>query len=643
MRFSDFPFLRYLPFLLLGIFVGKFLLVPLEYVITALVLLWLVYFFSLFYFKKKFGGFYSSILAYVMLVIFGIFLVGNRDRNKSEIDWTKAQGYLAEVIAYDEKKPNSFENLLEIQSILISGNWSKASGKVLVYHQMGQPLVSGTLLWIESAPETIDPPKNPFEFNYSEFLKRKGISYRQFLRNQILILGKNSDFHLAYFFDKLRFRMSELLESKIKDPESIQVAQALLLGQKQFLDQDIKDAYSKSGVMHILAVSGLHVGIIYALLIFIIKPFKLKKRSIRIYLAIVIILIWGYAILTGMSPSVVRAATMFSLITMGQMRDRRPSIFNVLAFSALLMIAINPDVVFDVGFQLSYLAVFGIVLLQPKILNYWNPPTKWLEYIWQIIAVSIAAQLATFPLTIFYFHSFPTYFLFGNLLVIPLAFITMQVGVPLLIFGWIPYLSDLLGFLVSKLIWLQIYLIDFIQFLPKASFERLSISVITMFCIWLALFIWISWDDYPRKKLVWIGCLVFFVGSISRIIHFINTNHEEIIFYHSKSGVILDHSIYGETKSWNGGVKLQDISFQVDPYRIEMGWNQVLEELYTIDLGDSLHYFPLEKFKVDQQNKTLILENKKPEVIQKWENGAWEEISFSSQISFQETPIRVLF
>jgi competence protein ComEC len=187
-------------------------------------------------------------------------------------------------------------------------------------------------------------------------------------------------------------------------------------------------------------------------LFFLAKPFSLKGKTLRIYLLGVVCFIWGYAGLTGFSPSVIRASVMFSLITFGQMRERKPSIFNILAFSVMLMIVIDPSVIGEVGFQLSYLAVSGIVLLYPLILRWWLPPNKVCDYFWQIVSVSIAAQLTTFPLTVFYFHSFPSWFLLANIFVNPLTFVIMQIGIPFLILGWIPGVGFILGCLVNILI-----------------------------------------------------------------------------------------------------------------------------------------------------------------------------------------------
>lgn len=612
-------------------------------ILIALICTWILYAGLLIFTPLHFRQLRSAVLGYSMLFLFGNWISLNAINSSPKIDWNSVDGYLAEVVNYDEEKPNSFENVLKIKSIHTDGVWENRSGQVVIYHQSKIPLLPGNVIWIPSIPEAISTPRNPNEFNYSGYLERKGILYRQFLKEEVYVLNSSSPFISIYFFKHLRKRLSEFLESKIPDRASNQIAQAILLGQKQFLEKDLKQAYSQTGVMHLLAVSGLHVGIIYALLMVVIKPFGLKKVALKTYLWWVIVLIWVYAVLTGMSPSVVRAAIMFSLLTLGQMRERKPSIFNVLAFSAMLMITFNPEVIFEVGFQLSYLAVAGIVLLQPKLLRLWQPEYQWQEYLWQLLTVSMAAQLATFPLTVSYFHSFPTYFLIGNLLIIPITFLVLQIGVPLLFYGWIPWLGELLGFLVSKLVTFQNFLIVSIQGLPFSNIDRLTISFYSMIGVWLMLLIWVSWDYYPKRKLVWLALIGCFSWAGIAVYANFKSSQEELIIYHTSQGVMLDYAYSGKVKSWNQGVRPQDISYQIEPYRVLKNWDAIPDSLFFIKEEGGVLRFPLDIFRIDPQEKILFLKDSLSLAIQKWENDQWVELPSSGQISFEGATFRVLF
>lgn len=646
MRFADFPFLRYLPFLLCGIFLGRSEYSPgLLSLLGAISILWLGYLFLILKQEKIKTVLRPSALAYVMLILFGSLLIQVKKESLPEglekvID---AEQYLAEVIHYDVQKPNSFENLLELKSVKTSEGWSDAYGKVLVYHQSGTPLLPGQILLVYKAPEVIPEPKNPNEFDYKGFLVRKGIFHRQFIGKEVRIIqsGQTSDFH--YFLDHLRQKMVLMLEAKIPDPDSRQVALALLLGQKQNLDPAIRQAYSETGVMHILAVSGLHVGIIYAIFLFLMKVVRLKKHQTKYYLIAVIGIIWLYAFLTGLSPSVLRAATMFSLITLGQMRERKPSIYNVLVFSAMLLITVNPDVIFEVGFQLSYLAVTGIVLIQPLILNWWLPSTKVGEYFWQLTSVSIAAQLVTFPLSVYYFHVFPTYFLVANLFVIPISFLIMQVGVPLMILGWIPFLGELLGWILSWLVWSQNQVTLIIHQFPLGTIDRLTISFPGMVLIWAFLLIWANWEFGNKRNLTWTAFFLIFFWSVSSIKNELSKPGEELIIYQGKKGNMFDFSSNGKLYSWNQGLEPEEISFVVGPNRIANQWSQFPEELSAGKAEGVKLDFPFHSLEFSSDQNQLYFSTENPKIIQIWEVDRWENLDNSDSLKLGEKAFRILF
>src|SRR5690606_12449153 len=183
--------------------------------------------------------------------------------------------------------------------------------------------------------------------------------------------GKENHSPIYNWVLQLRLNIQEKMDRHIPSPHSNQIAKALLLGQKNYLDKEVSDAYVTAGTMHVLAVPGLHVGIVYGFFFLFIKPYQLANKKRLLYLSGIILIIWIYALITGMSPSVLRAATMFTLVGLAQMKARSPSIYNSLALSALILMVFDPYIFYSVGFQLSYLAVLGIVLLHPKISELW--------------------------------------------------------------------------------------------------------------------------------------------------------------------------------------------------------------------------------------------------------------------------------
>ena len=643
MKFADFPFLRYLIFLLLGIFIAS--VIPGSSVIALLLMLglaWAVFLALVLRGKKQKGLGYQSFFAYLALLLTGMFLVQHKSTQKPDIALlANAERYLAEVTQYDLAKPNSSENLLEVKSVFSNGKWQDASAKVIVYHQ-GDFLVPGKVVLVNKAPSPVDLPRNPGEFNYAEYLARRGIYFRQFLGKDYQVIDSASVHDFKYALAHLRHDMAEMLREKIPNKQSAQIAMALLLGQKNELDPRIREAYTQAGVMHILAVSGLHVGIIYALFLLVLKPLKLKKSQSRLFLLGVICLIWGYAFLTGLSPSVVRASTMFSLLTLGQMRERKPSIFNILAFSAMLMIVSNPDVIYEVGFQLSYLAVLGIVMLYPLILDLWIPRNKVLDYFWKAAAVSISAQLATFPLSVFYFHTFPVYFLLGNLLILPLAFVIMQVGVPLMVLGWIPVVGELLGYILSGLIWCQNWLAGFIQSIPGGKIDRLTIDFPAMLLVWGLILVLFFWELGIKRKLVWTVLILMFFWSGDRLVDLLRRPSGQLIIYQGKKGTLLDYAYRDKVYSWNEGMEADEISYSVDPFRLANHWPLIPESLYGVSDASG---------KVELIGTGLFLDPKKRSLeflkpinsVEIWGEKGWEKTSISDPVSIDSLTYRILF
>jgi competence protein ComEC len=592
MNFSDYPFLRYLPFFIAGILSGN--TVPQldwkGFFIFSLVL-WGIYVLILFRSKSGSISILGS-LAYLILFSLGFSLALVRKTSvPPSFTWEGVDSYFGEVINFDKPKTNSSENLLEIVASKDSGEWKKTNGRVLIYHQSSIPLKPGDVVWVNKVPERIPPPSFPNEFDYQNFLAKKGIHFRQLTKKEILRIDSTAIENPGFVLDRIGHSLAQVINDKIGRPESRQIALALLLGKKDSLDKEIREAYSETGTMHILAVSGLHVGIIYAILLLPIRGFKREGTITFFYLILVIFIIWLYALLTGFSPSVVRASTMFSLMTFGQLRRRKSSIWNILAFSAIITLIVNPDVIFDIGFQLSYVAVAGIVGIQPLIVHWWLPKSPILEYFWQLAAVSLAAQLVTFPLSVLYFHQFPSYFLLANLLIVPLAFLIMSVGVPFLVFGQMPVFGEALAWLLDFLIYIQNELTFLIQNLPGGKIERLTISISGVVLVWGLLILWGNWELGNRKKLIGIGIILFVVWKGEHLVKEILRPEHELILFKNQRGVIADLRVGDKHLSWNQSFPPDQINFYIDPNRVEKQRSSMPLPLTGVIL-DSAIWFP---------------------------------------------------
>ncbi|MFN3996896.1 ComEC/Rec2 family competence protein [Algoriphagus sp.] len=643
MKFSDFPFLRYLPFLIGGVLFSQIEISTLI-LASTLGLSWIIYLGFIIQ-RDRSNPIIPAFLGYFMLFILGFLLSEIQQNRKADLldeELGISLSYLARVIKHDVEKPNSFENQLEVIAFSDSLGWKESKGKVLIYHKSKKPLLPGQNILVEKSPEKIPPPIFPNEFDYSRFLARKDIHFRQFIGDKFTIIDSSEVNSSKYGLANFRKKLVGIIEDKVPNPESRQIAAALLLGQKENLDKEIKNAYAETGTMHILAVSGLHVGIIYAILLFPLKGIKLKSGQKSIYLFVVILLIWTYAILTGFSPSVVRAATMFSLFTAGQMRKRKPSSFNILAFSAMIMITMDPGVIFEVGFQLSYAAVAGILLVQPLIVRFWLPPNRVLEYAWQLTTVSIAAQLATFPLSVYYFHIFPTYFLIANLFIIPLAFLVMSVGIIFLIFSWIPMLSDGLGGIVSWMIWLQNWITHTIQLFPGGNLERLTITLTGMLLVWVILICWANWEFGNRKKLVYLMACLFLVWSGDRFLRKLNLPEQELLVFSGEKGFLLDFKIGNRFYSWNEDFPTEQISFSVDPNRIAVHRPHIIETIFATK-NDSLQFFPIWNFSLNPKSRTFFWSDQKPKRIEKISSSQPNELISTDSLNTTIGAFRVVF
>jgi competence protein ComEC len=594
MTFADFPFLRYLFFFFGGVLLAAlFPQASPSLFLRLLAAIWLVYLGYLIWSPTP-NTFFPSSLAYLLLIGLGCYvsLSSRQEALAGDIPWEEGKGYLAEVQRYDVPKANSSENLLSVVAKRGAQGWKPQKSLVLVYHQLEEALYPGQVIWVPSNPERIAPPSFPNEFNYKRFLAAKGIHFRQFLGKKLVLLPLKQSNDLNFTLEHLRHYFAGVITKYVPRPESKQIALALLLGQKESLSKEVKQAYSATGTQHILAVSGLHVGIIYSILLLPLTFFKQEGHALRkSYLFLVLGLIWIYALMTGFSPSVVRAVVMFSLVTLGQMRKRKPSIWNILAFSALLLLVLDPDIQTDLGFQLSYLAVAGIVGLQPILLRMWAPSNRVLDYFWQMATVTLAAQLITSPLTLHYFHTFPTYFLVANLLIVPLSYIILCAGVPFLLLAWIPILGSLLGVSVDFLLFIQNEITYTLQELPAALWQGIHLSLVGMFAIWGALWIWGNWELGNRKILAQFALALGFLWAISNLWTEVRRPALELYFFTKDEQRILDLKLGEHHLSWNQDFPVAQLSYSILPNRLAGQRNPVPIQLKGMVSGDSI-WFP---------------------------------------------------
>ena len=325
--------------------------------------------------------------------------------------------------------------------------------------------------------QAIPPPRHPGSFDFAKFMAQKGMVRQLHLPDQQVFLLREPPYfslmaQIKTWSIALQARLTRLLPER-----SAGLIIALVLGQKNNLDPEIKADYATVGAMHVLAVSGMHVGIVAMGLQFFLafwrKPGLLPKL---IKSGLAVLGIWLFTLLAGAGPSVLRAATMFSLFTIGRELYLPKNAWNILAATALLMLCLNPRTLFAVGFQLSYAAVAAIVYFQPKIYRLWLTTNRPLDYAWQLLSLGLAAQLGTAAISIHYFHQFPLYFWLSGLLIVPLATLALLLGLLVLILGEAPFLGH---FLATALDWLVQFMnrsMSWIADLPGSSIQAVHLS-----------------------------------------------------------------------------------------------------------------------------------------------------------------------
>src|SRR6185312_12423090 len=290
---------------------------------------------------------------------------------------------------------------------------------------------------------------------------------------------------------RLRQRLVEKLQRNMRDTDAIAVASTLILGYKADLSNDVLQAYSKTGTVHVLSVSGAHVAIIYILLALALGFLDRFKYGKPVKAVIIITLIWYYSLLSGFSPAVCRAAVMISMVIIGKTFSRYINTLNILAMSAFLLLIYDPLFITDVGFQLSYLAVFGLIVFQPVVYKWFQFKNKWADKLWALCSVSIAAQVITFPLSAFYFHQFPVYFLFSNLFIIIPSAVIMYSGILFLLLPQIPVLSKSIAFVLERSIIVMNKALSLIEHAPVASVGKIWLTTseyLLLYAIIISLF-----------------------------------------------------------------------------------------------------------------------------------------------------------
>jgi competence protein ComEC len=497
---------------------------------------------------------------YGISLTFALFILGILlfTKEKEDFSYLRSEvtffsGYLSE---YPEEKENTVKLYFRMESGIIRGDQTPAEGTLLLYHKKGPECLTylpGDRLIIKCKPVEIANRGNPFEFDYRFYMENRGIRYYAFTDSSDII-SHSVPIHRKMIHRALiiRERIIDMFRERGIEGDRLALVAAITLGQKNMLDPEQKQYFIRAGVMHIMAVSGLHA-VILSLFVFKVL-FFLKGRFNIFRVLITLLILWSFAFVTGLTPSVLRATLMFTFLQAGNIMKRPVNSINSVLASAFILILIRPSVIFDAGFLLSYSAVIFIISFYRDLYMKLRFRYRLPDLIWQSAAVSIIAQAGTLPLTIMLFNRFPTWFILSNIIIVPLSSLVIIVGCMIPLTFPLVFFSKLLAGLLDFLTGLTEFLTAKASSLPYATIENIGLT--TLGCILLTITIFITLRFLLVKKsipVLWPLTAILLLVLTGTIRDIITRTSSELIVYNSigystigiRTGKVLN--IYSDT------------------------------------------------------------------------------------------------
>jgi len=536
------PFIKLLLATIAGIMLQWNLQLPLSlWIIAGLSgIAGLLLFFFIPFFKRYQLSFLNGIFTFVLFGSFGALLAWQKDiRNDKQ--WLgnfykEKDGLVVTLAEPPVEKTKSFKANATVAYLLESGKAIPVKGKIIIYFKKDSVLPAlayGTQVVFKKPLQEIKNAGNPGGFDYKRYSLFQGITHQVYLKpEEFEVLPEKKEQWLDKFLYSCRENVLGILRKNITGEKELGLAEALLIGYKDDLDQSLVQSYTNTGVVHIIAISGLHLGLIYWLLGIIFKFLKIHRSTRWLYPTLIIADLWLFSLLAGGQPSILRSAVMFTCIVIGENLSKRTSIYNTMALSAFILLCINPYWLWDVGFQLSYSAVLSIIIFMKPIYNWFYIKNKALDAIWKLNAVTISAQLLTIPVSIYHFHQFPAYFLFTNLLAVPLSSAILLGEIFLCCISFIPVVASFTGKIISWLIWLMNSYIERIEKIPYSLWDGLQINMpqaILLFFLVTGISYWLMEKSKLALKLALFSLLGF---TALRTMSFIESSQQQkIIVY----------------------------------------------------------------------------------------------------------------
>lgn len=528
------PFLRNGLPLCLGIISGLYIKPGIYFniVISLVIISGLIL--SLFFNRQLSNYIYGPVIS-VALFSCG-FILYTKEKSNISLLQSEQSVFVTTLSDYPQEKENTYLLTLRLNQRILKDNQFPVKGSIVLYHKKDltiKTLLPGDYLIIRCTPQEIVNRGNPFEFDFKFYMETKGIRYYAFT-DSTDILSHHSPGHrkLAHRALIKREKIIKIYESQGITGERLALVAAITLGQKNLLDPEQKQSFIKAGVMHIMAVSGLHAVILSLFIFNLLFFFKGRYNVLRIIITILIL--WAFAFVTGLSPSVLRATLMYSFLQAGNLMNRRVNNINSVLASAFVLMLIRPSVIFDAGFLLSYAAVIFIIGFYQNLYLMLQFKSWLADKIWQSSVVTLVAQAGTLPITIMLFNRFPVYFLLTNLIIVPISSLMIVVGclVPLTL--PIHFVSHSLASFLSFLTWLTEFLTVRASALPYSTIENIGMTPVE--CILLtgviSLFMYFLLKKESVSIIYILIALIFFLGG-GTIKEIINRRSNEMIVYNT--------------------------------------------------------------------------------------------------------------
>ncbi|WP_138476215.1 ComEC/Rec2 family competence protein [Dyadobacter bucti] len=522
------PFAGIVFFYIAGIFMGKWLIscpIPAYEVFLSLFLIFSAIGGWFYFIRQKTG---TGICFSLVLLCLGAFVTVEKHNQlfagPEQLQRAEYSCYEAVVKSLPEKRTKTLRVEAAVVRIRSGQKWITTDTRALLNITSDASVIPrpGDHIMVSGVLKRPDEALNPGQFDYRGYLENKGILWTDYLREGSLqIIGSERNNHDPFVWSIAVSEWADgIFRKNITDDRAYGLIKAMLLGRREDLRADQVDDYITSGTVHILSVSGMHVAIIFLVISFMLGWLKRWHTGRLVYLFSIVLMLGFYALVTGLPPSVQRATLMCIVFVIAEVFARKHQSMNTLCLSAFLILLFDPSALYDVGFQLSYLAMAGIFLFYEPICSVFTPSNWLTKYVWQITALSFAAQLTTFPLSLYYFHQFPTYFWLVNPFVIAFTNVLLPAALLLLFVNvWSPlWLQNFVAWVVDITAYLANCSVSVPKFLPGYLIENLYLDKVEVVFLFVMLFfVWYSYygREYIYLKFAYLTVCIFAIYSLS--------------------------------------------------------------------------------------------------------------------------------